>query len=246
MNTHYSTFDPQEVILFEEAKSLSRTNYNLNPVNNIYIILDKINQYKDTNAVYVECGTFKGNTLLTAANYCKLKGIDKRLIGVDTFKGFPNTEHYYKDLPEYFNELYNTGKISQYHYNKAKDRTENFTNLSHLEHEYFSDIKDIFEQVKDFNNVELAVGTFQEVLPTMEEDIAVLHLDGDLYHSYMTCLVNLFVNVISGGCIIFDEYYSYKYPGARAAVDEFFQDKLGFFEMFVTPEGFERWCFVKD
>lgn len=246
MKIDYAKFNPQEVELFEQAKELSKAKYNLNPVNNTYIILHKLNQYRDTDAAYVECGTFKGNTLLTAANYCQLKGIDKKLIGVDTFKGFPNTEHYHKDLPEYFTELYQQQKISEFHYNKAKQRTDNLTNLSHLEHEYFLDVKDIFEQVKDFNNVELKVGTFEEILPAMQEQIAVLHLDGDLYWSYLTCLENLYGNIISGGTIIFDEYYSYKYPGARAAVDEFFADKQGVFEMYVTPEGFERWCFIKQ
>ena len=63
----------------------------------------------------------------------------------------------------------------------------------------------------------------------------------------MTCLTNLYDNVIPGGCIIFDEYYSYKYPGARVAVDEFFSEKEneGHFEKYITPEGYERWCFEK-
>ena len=55
----------------------------------------------------------------------------------------------------------------------------------------------------------------------------------------------LYKNVIKGGCVIFDEYYSYKYPGAKIAVDEFFVGKQGYFEKYVTSEGFERWCFIK-
>ena len=246
MKVNYKHFDYQEVILFEQAKELSRARYNLNPVNNTYIILSKINEYKDSGAAYLECGTFRGNTLITAANYCQLKDIQTDLIGVDTFKGFPPQEDYYKDLPEYFNKLYQEGRISEYHFNKAKERTNNFTYHSHLTNEYFLDVKDIFTKVQDFTNVELRPGTFEEVLPTVADPIAVLHLDGDLYWSYITCLTRLYDNIIPGGCIIFDEYYSYKYPGARAAVDEFFQDKEGEFEMYITPEGFERWCFIKS
>jgi hypothetical protein len=55
----------------------------------------------------------------------------------------------------------------------------------------------------------------------------------------------LYNKVTIGGSIIFDEYYSHKYPGAKIAVDEFFEDKKGSFEKYTTPEGFERWCFVK-
>ena len=63
--------------------------------------------------------------------------------------------------------------------------------------------------------------------------------------SYKECLNLLYDKVISGGSIIFDEYYSHKYPGARIAIDEFFKGKTGHFEKYITPEGFERWCFVK-
>ena len=66
-----------------------------------------------------------------------------------------------------------------------------------------------------------------------------------LYKSYLTCLDNLYDNVISGGAVIFDEYYSHKYPGARVAVNEFFLDKKGHFEKYLTDEGHERWCFIK-
>ena len=58
-------------------------------------------------------------------------------------------------------------------------------------------------------------------------------------------LDNLYDNVISGGAVIFDEYYSHKYPGARVAVNEFFLDKKGHFEKYLTDEGHERWCFIK-
>ena len=56
----------------------------------------------------------------------------------------------------------------------------------------------------------------------------------------------LYKNIVSGGSVIFDEYYSHKYPGARIAVNEFFENKKGYFEKYITPEGFERWCFIKE
>ena len=74
----------------------------------------------------------------------------------------------------------------------------------------------------------------------------LLHLDCDLYESYLTCLNNLYKNVVNKGVIVFDEYYSHKYPGARIAIDEFFEDKKGTFEYYVTSEGHERWCFIKE
>ena len=66
-----------------------------------------------------------------------------------------------------------------------------------------------------------------------------------MYESYLECLNKLYENIVVGGSIIFDEYYSHKYPGARIAVNEFFENKEGYFEKYITPDGFERWCFIK-
>ena len=105
---------------------------------------------------------------------------------------------------------------------------------------------EVFNNSSKFSNVSLIKGTFKEVTPNFKDKIAILHLDGDLYESYLTCLNNLYDNVVKNGVIIFDEYYSHKYPGARVAVDEFFKDKYGYFEKYITNEGHERWCFIKN
>ena len=78
-----------------------------------------------------------------------------------------------------------------------------------------------------------------------------LIIDRWYLHTYestmLKSIVNkLYENVVIGGSIIFDEYYSHKYPGARIAVNEFFENKEGYFEKYITPEGFERWCFIKE
>ena len=95
-------------------------------------------------------------------------------------------------------------------------------------------------------NISLVKGAFSKTLSEFDNDIAVLFLDCDLYKSYVECLQTLYPLVISGGVIIFDEYYSLKYPGPRVAVDYFFHDKAGHFEWYNTSEGFERWCFIKE
>ena len=60
-------------------------------------------------------------------------------------------------------------------------------------------------------------------------DIAILHIDLDLYSAYKTTLNSLYSKVIKGGVILFDEYKSpiqYKnFPGASIAVDEFFEQQ---------------------
>ena len=66
-------------------------------------------------------------------------------------------------------------------------------------------------------------GFFEDTLKTSDTGpIVFLHLDVDLYQSYKTCLENLYPRVVEGGIVIFDEYDSIGYPGAKKAIDEFF------------------------
>ena len=61
----------------------------------------------------------------------------------------------------------------------------------------------------------------------------------------MDVLNQLYDIVIPNGVIIFDEYYSHKYPGALKAVIDFFSDKDGKLEYCVTSEGFDRVYYIK-
>jgi hypothetical protein len=70
-------------------------------------------------------------------------------------------------------------------------------------------------------------GFFSESLPTHpRRPIALLHVDGDLYQSYMSCLDNLYPLVSPKGVIVFDDFLFQEsteehFPGARRAVKEF-------------------------
>jgi predicted O-methyltransferase YrrM len=75
------------------------------------------------------------------------------------------------------------------------------------------------------NRVRLVKGFFQDTLPKYEGDIALLHLDCDLYESYKLSLERLYRKVRPGGVIMFDEYDDARWPGATKAIDEFFADK---------------------
>jgi predicted O-methyltransferase YrrM len=71
--------------------------------------------------------------------------------------------------------------------------------------------------------ITLVPGLFAETLPRYDQPIALLHVDADLYESYLDCLQNLWPRVEVGGVVTFDEYGEPEtWPGARRAVDEFF------------------------
>ena len=78
--------------------------------------------------------------------------------------------------------------------------------------------------------VEVVKGFFEKTAPEYSGGaIAILHLDCDLYSSYISCLSALYDKVVPGGVILFDEYISpiqkRNFPGAYIAIDEFFADK---------------------
>jgi hypothetical protein len=243
-------FNEEYLDLFENIKTKCYEEFpDLTIVNNIFLIFNKLLENKDNDGCYLECGVFRGGTLIPVINFIKTEiGIENwDIIGVDTFSGFPSAkEHHSNDLPSKFTELYNDGLITKDHFQKAKIRTNNFKDISHLETKYFDyDFGDLFKFCNK-NGVSLMKGKFEDILDDIERDISILYIDADLYESYLECLDKLYNNVVSGGSIIFDEYYSHKYPGARVAVDEFFKNKNGYFEKYKTLEGFERWCFIKN
>lgn len=73
--------------------------------------------------------------------------------------------------------------------------------------------------------IHLIKGWFQDTLPQYQGNIALLHLDCDLYESYRFALRCLYDKVVPGGIIMFDEYGDRRWPGASKAIDEFFSDK---------------------
>lgn len=65
--------------------------------------------------------------------------------------------------------------------------------------------------------VEFVPGWFRDTLPTLDVDLAVLRIDGDLYESTMDALA-LYGSVSPGGFVIVDDY---KLDPCRRAVDHF-------------------------
>jgi hypothetical protein len=215
---------------------------------NIITLSCALEMTKNLKGSFVECGVFEGNTLITSAIFMKNQKINKNIFGADTFNGFDpsQTSHQY-DLPEIFEKLYSDGKITKDHLEKSKNRIKkNKLKNHHLDTSYFSNInKKVFSDA-NYLNINLLKGKFSKTLPSFNEPISVLHIDCDLYEPYLECLNFLYDKVVPGGIIIFDEYYSLKYPGARIAVDEFLFNRNDYkLKMFKT-EDFERWYLVKN
>lgn len=76
------------------------------------------------------------------------------------------------------------------------------------------------------SKIHLIKGWFAETLSRYREDvgeIALLHLDCDLYQSVKTALKECYGNVVLGGFIVIDDYGYWK--GCKKAVDEFIKEE---------------------
>lgn len=153
---------------------------------------------------YVELGFGRGNSAELILSKMERGIIKKRdLWFFDSFEGFPE--------PTVEDEGPRNPKKGQWRvpYGKVQKLRDSYPEMS---------IKDV-------------KGFFSETVPQCYtgNKIAILHLDCDLYESYIEGF-RLIDKVVSGGIIMFDEYQEDRWRGATVAIDEYFnEDTLRFY-----------------
>lgn len=164
----------------------------------------------------VECGVWRGHSFLEWALLMNEDTVRRHLWGFDSFKGYPAVRQ--EDGPA-----------------KARSVSQGAFTGTSIEHvvRRLRDAGLTLEFVR--NRTTLIPGFFKDTLSLFRGEIAVLHLDGNLYESTRECLNVLWPHVISGGVVLFNEYARTddheQNPGSRLAVDEFFAQR---------PERLER------
>ena len=154
----------------------------------------------------VECGVSIGHGILYSALLCELTATKRRIWGFDSFTGFPASVEADRKADSSF-------QTQKHDYASSPEMVLRVLSDGRVSNEFVS------------QNVRLGRGYFEETLHQYDGEIALLHLDCDLYESYTTCLKALYSKVRSGGIIMFDEYEDSNFPGAKRAIDEFFHDK---------------------
>ena len=181
----------------------------------------------------VECGVFKGMSLLTFTKLVEVLcpgDTLKRVIGFDTFEGFP-------DLSE------KDGSPNSRR-GKVVGGWDAIDFLPFLERAV--DITQRDSMIPRFKRVELLKGDVRETIPAYVEKnpglrIALLHLDLDLYEPTLVALRYLYPLVVAGGVVLLDEYAMEGFPGESAAFDEYFEGRrpvLKKFPYISTPGGY--------
>jgi O-methyltransferase len=98
----------------------------------------------------------------------------------------------------------------------------------------------------DQDKLHYIVGDVMETLQIKEnipDKIAILRLDTDWYESSKFELETLYNNVVTGGVIIFDDYYHW--DGQRRATDDFFK-KRGYNYNFVNIGNYKTSAIIKE
>jgi hypothetical protein len=179
-----------------------------------------VDQTANMRGAIIECGVFRGSTLLGMAHRLAVHGVaDATLIGCDSFQGFPTPSQEDALHDGHFHERTQEGVFKE---TSCETLTEKIAALGYSQ------------------NIRLLKGFFCDTLPLLSKTkFRLAHLDCDLYQSYLTSLEFLYPRLLPGGYIVFDEYdFSESvYPGAKRAIDEFFRDK---------PETLQRFHELSD
>lgn len=173
------------------------------------------NMIKDVQGDFVECGLGEGNTFAMLAYLIGSEDHrpSRTLWGFDSFEGWPEPT---------------ASDASPRNPQKGEWRVSEEMIERRFEE---SGINKAFPDL-DFIIIK---GFFNETLSRFPaRQIALLHIDADLYPGYRDALINLFPKVIIGGIVAFDEYKEFpdkpeygcgqieKWPGCTKAVDEYF------------------------
>ena len=196
------------------VRGLERRGYELRPpvqyatgVQFLYFkrMFDRVS---DIEGGIVECGVGHGQSLLLFSFLLKDSQRLRKLWGFDSFQGFPEPSKEDQSVRDPKKGEWGDTSIPAMH--KLLRR---------------SGLDSAFVR----SQITLVQGFFEESLAKYRQNIALLHIDVDLYDSYRTVLRELYPKVAIGGVILFDEYLGtfdhLHFPGAQKAIDEFFGEE---------------------
>jgi hypothetical protein len=97
-------------------------------------------------------------------------------------------------------------------------------------HKYYGYEENLYEKVgQSFieygvepaaNSIHLIKGRFEEMLQ-VSAPVSLAHIDCDWYDSVQICLHQIVPNLVSGGTLVIDDYYSWS--GCKKATDDYFE-----------------------
>lgn len=164
--------------------------------------------------IFLEAGcALGGSTILIAS----LKRSDRPLLVYDVFGMIPApTTADTQDVHDRYKTI-REGK------SKGIDGDEYYGYQDNLYEVVQSNLKQ-FDINCEQRSVTLIKGLVQDRM-TIDQPVALAHVDVDWYDPVMTCLTRIFPNLVLGGSIILDDYHDW--GGCRKATDEYLQSVAG-------------------
>ncbi len=169
-----------------------------------YVVMNEI------EGAIVECGVWKGGSVMVSALTLKKLGAQKDIFLYDTFEGMSaptekdisfNNESAYKN----WDHIKSSGSIILC-----------YSGLDEVK-------KNVFSTGYAPNNFHFIQGKVEDTIPAhMPEKISILRLDTDWYESTYHELKYLFPRIVEGGVLILDDYGYWK--GAHEAADQYFKE----------------------
>lgn len=168
----------------------------------------------------VETGCWRGGSaaMMAAANMISGQKLREMFL-FDSFEGLPFPDRS-KDAP--LEKAWFRGGVLP----EMEGRDGELSPSNALQGATVEDVRHIVNEVIGFpaELTHVMPGWFQDTVPGFAAEgrpIAILRLDGDLYHSTMVPLRELYPLVVSGGFIVVDDW---GYPGPTQAVQEYFTE----------------------
>lgn len=150
-----------------------------------------------------ECGVAGGESLAMLASLVRAKPPARRLYGFDTWRGLPEP----------------AGEDRESDRSVAAARMFDWARPENVVDELR---RHGFTSGEIERSVTLVEGPFADTLPRFRGELALFHVDADLYASYRDALTHLWPRLADGGVAALDEYeLTELWPGPRRAVDEF-------------------------
>ena len=194
--------DPQRSFEYEHGYFLTA------PVGRISKFVTHLDLYRrilDRPGEVVECGVFRGNSLMRFIKFRALleNTTSRRIVGFDTFGDFPEAG---LDADRAQRDAF----VAE---------TGGGQSLS------LEDLKVVLREADLDGNVELVKGDIAKtaadyVAQRPQTRVALLHVDVDLYEPTLAALEAFYPHVVRGGVVILDDYGAF--PGANRAIEEYF------------------------
>ncbi|HYG87184.1 MAG TPA: TylF/MycF/NovP-related O-methyltransferase [Azospirillum sp.] len=180
----------------------------------------------------VECGVYKGASLLSFARFLETfcsGDRTRRVIGFEHFSGLADRSE---------NDGYNerVGNTSE-GWNPSSFRETLFALIDAFNADSFVPARPRVELVD--GDIRQTAADYVAQNPGLR--ISLLHLDMDLYEPTLAALRAFWPRVLTGGVIVFDEVAIREWPGESLAVEEFFEGappKLQKFGWASAPGGY--------